>query len=105
VLEGLGRHFTCYVPDLPGAGESQAPVDAEYTPRALGHVIVALQEALHVEKCACVANSMGGYLAMVAALEHGAIFRRLVQVHAPAMPLFRYSALKFGMSLPGSRSL
>jgi pimeloyl-ACP methyl ester carboxylesterase len=106
VVEELARHFTCYIPDLPGAGRSEAPVDVAYMPQALAHVVVGIQRALSVEGCACIANSMGGYLAMQAALLFGArTFEKLVMLHAPAIPLPRYRALQLAWALPGSRAL
>lgn len=106
VLSSLGERFTCYAIDLPGAGRSAAPPDVRFTPAALGRVIVAFQQALGIAGCPCIANSMGGYLAMVAALDHGpGTFARLVQAHAPAIPWPRYQALTWAISLPGSRAL
>ncbi len=105
VLEGLGKHFTLYIPDLPGGGGSDAVADVAYTPAALAQVLLALQRALNIEGCACVANSMGGYLAMVTQLEAPTAFSRLVVVHAPAVPRFRYDALRAAWKVPGTRAL
>jgi pimeloyl-ACP methyl ester carboxylesterase len=102
----LGEQYTCYVPDLPGAGRSEAPVSDRYTPGAIGRVLVAIQEALGIAGCRCLGNSMGGYLAMVAALDHGPeTFARLIVLHAPAVPLLRYRALALAWRMPGSAAL
>lgn len=106
VMGSLGRHHTCYALDLPGAGASQAPLTPRYSPQNLARVLMAAQRALGIEGCACIGNSMGGYICMVALLEHGpAAFSRLVQVHAPAIPGGRYLALKMAMAAPGSAAL
>ncbi len=106
IVEALGKHYTCYLPDLPGAGRSEAPTSEPYTPEALGRVIVAIQRALGIAGCRCLGNSMGGYLCLVAALDHGpGTFERLIVLHAPAVPLFRYRALGLAWQLPGSYAL
>ena len=108
VIEPLGQHFTCYVPDLPGAGQSE-PVDVPYTPSFLGRFLLSLARGLGIDGCACIGNSMGGLIALVAALDaHKAkttSFARLLVLHAPAVPLPRYRALGIAMRLPGSFAL
>lgn len=107
VVEPLGQQFTCFIPDLPGAGQSE-PVDVPYTPAFLGRFLLALTRALGIEGCACVGNSMGGYLAMRAVLDAPAgapTFARLVVLHAPAVPLPRYQALGIALRIPGSQSI
>jgi len=104
VIEPLGERFTCFVPDLPGAGQSE-PVDVPYTPSFLATFLVRLTGALGIERCACVANSMGGYVAMNAALGMTPSFSRLVVLHAPAVPLPRYTALRIALRIPGSQSI
>ena len=106
VVEELGKYFTCYVPDLPGAGRSEAPVSAPYSPHAIASVIVAIMRELKIEGAACIANSMGGYLAMLAALDHGpTTFSRLVMLHAPAIATPRYRVLQAAWHLPKSGAL
>ncbi len=104
VIEPLGAQYTCFVPDLPGAGQSEA-VDVAYTPAFLAKFLVQLTKVLGIERCLCVANSMGGYLAMQAALSQSPSFSRLVVLHAPAVPLPRYTALGIAMRAPGSMSV
>ena len=105
VVEPLGQHFTCYVPDLPGAGQTEA-VDVPYTPAFLGRFLLALTGALGIGGCACVANSMGGYVAMIAVLDaDAASFSRLVVLHAPAVALRRHRLLGLAIRLPGSAHL
>lgn len=100
----LGEQFTCFIPDLPGAGQSEA-VDVPYTPAFLGKFLVELTRVLGIAGCACVANSMGGYLALHAALDQTPSFSRLVVLHAPAVPLPRYQMLGIALRVPGAQSI
>lgn len=106
VFEPLSKHFTCYAIDLPGAGQTPAACAISHRAASLGRFVVGVQRALGVAGCACVANSMGGYIAMTAALDHGAgTFARLVNVHSPGVPLRRLHALEAAFRLPGSGAL
>lgn len=105
-LAPLAQHFTCHALDLPGAGDTPPANDTPHDAASLGRFVVGVQRALGAEGCACVANSMGGYVAMVAALDHGpGTFSRLVNVHSPGVPLARLAALSAAWSLPGSERL
>lgn len=105
-LEPLSRHFTCHAVDLPGAGDTPAVNGVRYSASNLGNFLLGVQRALGIEGCACVANSMGGYIAMTAALDHGpGAFARLVNVHSPGVPLWRLHALEAAWRLPGSGAL
>src|SRR5437016_5081268 len=64
VLEPLGARFTLYMPDLPGNGRSDRPLEPAYHPDALADWLGALGRALGVRGCPVVGNSMGGYLCM-----------------------------------------
>src|SRR5262249_27265722 len=50
-------------------------------------------------------NSMGGYLAMRAALLDPAAFGRIVNIHSPGLPGARYVALHAALSVPPLRAL
>lgn len=104
VLPVLAEHFTCWVPDLVGAGDTDKP-DVRYPPEAVAEWIDALVDALGIRGCACVGNSMGGYLAMWTALRHPTAFSKLVVLHAPALPTPRMWALWTAMRLPGAEAL
>lgn len=104
VLGPLGERFTCYAPDLPGNGGSEPRLEASYSPASLADWIGAVQEALDIEGSACVANSMGGYLATWAALR-GVPFASLVQVHAPGVLEPRMHALAAALAVPGAQAL
>lgn len=103
VLEPLGARFTCYVPDLPSAGRSDAPLEPRYGPAALARFIGALQSALSIRGCPIVGNSMGGYLCMRLALDDPGAMSRLVNLHSPGIPEARLYALAAALAVPGSR--
>ncbi|MCA9773903.1 MAG: alpha/beta hydrolase [Myxococcales bacterium] len=99
-LEPLGRHFTCYAPDLPGAGRSTKPLEAPYEPEALAIWIAEFQEAAGIRGCAVIGNSLGGYLSMRLALRDPESMSRLVNVHSPGFPEPRLYAAKHVLGLP-----
>ncbi len=105
VLDLLGEHYTLYVPDLPGAGRSEAPLEASYEPRALARWLAALQRELGIYGCPVIGNSMGGYVCMWLALLDPDSMSKLVNLHSPAVKLWRFQALKTVMALPGTRRL
>lgn len=104
VLAALGERFTCYAPDLPGNGASDACVGVSYDPSSLVAWIAALQEALGITGAPCIANSMGGYLALTAALD-GVPFGSLVQVHGPGVPEARIMVMHAAFAVPGAHAL
>lgn len=57
------------LPDLRGFGES-AVVDGAYGIADMADDVIALLDALHVEKAAFVGHSMGGYIALAIARKH-----------------------------------
>jgi pimeloyl-ACP methyl ester carboxylesterase len=99
VLEPLGRHFTVYAPDLPGAGRSQPALS--YHPQACADWIGALQRALGIRGCRVIGNSMGGYLCMRLALGDPDAIGRLVNVHSPGVPEARLVLLRAALAIPG----
>jgi pimeloyl-ACP methyl ester carboxylesterase len=102
VLEPLGKHFTVYAPDLPGAGQSDpAPT---YAPQPMAEWIGALQRALGIRGCRVVGNSMAGYLCMRLALTDPEAMDRLLNVHSPGVPEARLELLRAALALPGSRA-
>jgi pimeloyl-ACP methyl ester carboxylesterase len=103
VLEPLGRRFTVYAPDLPGAGLSQpAP---SYDPEACADWIGALQRTLGIRGCSVIGNSMGGYLCMRLALRDPDAMGRLVNVHSPGVPEARLLVVRAALAIPGVRAM
>ncbi|MBC7541177.1 MAG: alpha/beta hydrolase [Candidatus Sericytochromatia bacterium] len=101
VAASLARDFRVIIPDLPGAGRSDKPRHCSFAPEPLSRWIGEFQAALDIRGCLAVGNSLGGYLCMREALRDPGAFRRLVNIHSPAVPLARLWVLRFGLSLPG----
>ncbi len=101
----LSKHFTCYAPDLPGAGRSDKPIEPSYEPAALGRWIAGLQCALDIRGCDGIGNSMGGYICMRLALDDPGALKRLLNLHSPGVPEARITALSIALSIPGSHAL
>ena len=84
------------VPDLPGAGASDALAAPHSAPR-LARALGAYLRATGTWGERVVGNSMGGDLAMRLALDEPAAMSRLVNVHSPVLPLPRLHALHFAL--------
>jgi len=105
VLEPLAAHFEVIAPDLPGAGASTPCPDRVHSAEALATFIGEVQRTLHIEGCAAIGNSLGGYLCLRRVVDDPTAFSRLVLLHPPAFPDFRLRALNFAFKLPGTRRL
>ena len=101
VLAPLGERFTCYVPDLPGAGKTDPALRVPYSPGNIARWLGEVIDALGIRGAPTIANSMGGYLALYATLEDPTLFSRIVDVHSPGVPDMRLRALRVGMQIPG----
>ncbi|MBK9032311.1 MAG: alpha/beta hydrolase [Myxococcales bacterium] len=102
VLASLGAHFTLYMPDLPGNGDSDRPQDRAYHPEALAIWLGAVQRVLGIRGCPVIGNSMGGYLSMRLALREPDAMSRLVNLHSPGVPEARLWALRAALAMPGA---
>lgn len=105
VFAPLAERWRVLAPDLPGAGRSDKPRAPSYGPEALAEWLGEFQRELGVEGCHAVGNSLGGYLCILHAMREPAAFAKLVDVHSPASPDFRYRALGAALAMPGSRAL
>jgi pimeloyl-ACP methyl ester carboxylesterase len=65
-------------PDLRGLGWSEGPTDGNYRLRRLGEDIVALMDALDIDRADLVAHDWGGVAGYFACLEHPQRFGRYV---------------------------
>ena len=100
VIEDLGKDHRLILPDLPGAGRSDAP-DVPYTGAALATFLGEFVDALGVRGCLCIGNSLGGYLCMRAAQRDPGLFGRLVNLHSPGVPEPRIRLLNALLGIPG----
>ena len=79
VLPALAKHHTCYVPDLPGMGESQWTDATDFSFPGQGRTLKALVDRLGLERYSVLAQDTGGTFARYLVLED---LRRLVQAVA-----------------------
>ncbi|MBK8170377.1 MAG: alpha/beta hydrolase [Sandaracinaceae bacterium] len=98
VIGPLGKHYTLYIPDLIGAGESSKP-RASYSADALATSIGELMDALGLQNVPVIGNSLGGYLCMKLALARPNLIQRLVNLHSPGVPTARMHALRVLMAV------
>jgi pimeloyl-ACP methyl ester carboxylesterase len=100
----LKQHFTCYVPDLPGAGET--PWDPSIRDLFVegGERVAAFVRALELPRVALVGFDSGGALARVAAAELGCrVFAlALTNTETPGHRLPLIEAFQKIARLPGS---
>ena len=101
----LAPHGRVIVPDLPGAGESDAPTDLSMAPDTIAEVLAAFITALDLGPTHVVGNSLGGYESLWLAATHPDRVRRLTIIHAPGFPHAKLRLVQLGMSLPGAAAL
>ena len=70
--------YRVLVPDLPGFGYSAKPTDIDYTTDFFVRHLIGLLDALGIEQCALVGNSLGGAVCIRAALDHPQRVEKLV---------------------------
>ncbi|MGI8493359.1 MAG: alpha/beta fold hydrolase, partial [Acidimicrobiales bacterium] len=74
----FAEHFRTLAPDMPGFGQSPLPdLDRAY-PRLAAEAVVRLLDDLDIGRAHLLGNSMGGYVALEAALAYPDRFDRLV---------------------------
>jgi pimeloyl-ACP methyl ester carboxylesterase len=78
LLPELSRHFTCYVPDLAGKGESEWTGKTDFTFPGHAARLKQLMEQLGVGRYAVMAQDTGGTVARCLALADPARVTRLV---------------------------
>jgi pimeloyl-ACP methyl ester carboxylesterase len=99
--------------DLPGFGGSAPVADAVATLRGRARVVVALADALRLDRFAILGHSMGGGTALVLAAEHPARVSHLLLVASMALrphrglgaPAAAFTWASRAMTVPGLRTL
>lgn len=103
----LAPHFTCYVPDLPGSGETPWDPNTGETLDSWGKLIARFVQALGLERVALIGHDSGGGIARVAAAELGERVAMLglidteVSNHRPGLVWLYQTAAR----LPGGEAL
>ena len=106
LLPTLARHFTCYVPDLAGKGESDWGADTDFTFPGHAARLKELADQLGLERYALMAQDTGATIARCLALADPARASKLVlfnteipQHRPPWIPLYQFLT-----GLPGAQS-
>ena len=104
VLPALAERYTCYVPDLPGMGESEWTDATDFSFPGQGRTLRAFVDGLGVDRFSIVAQDTGGTFARYLALEDPSRVEKLVLINTempghrpPWIPLYQ-----FLMELPGT---
>ncbi|MBV1918985.1 MAG: alpha/beta fold hydrolase [Sphingomonadaceae bacterium] len=77
-LEFFANSHRVIVPDMPGYGKTSAALGA--SPPETVNVVLALLDALNIERADVIGNSFGGMIATQLAAHHGGRVRRLVSI-------------------------
>ncbi len=101
----LAPHFHVIAADLPGFGDSSKPLRASYDPSYFARAIVALMDALGLERAHLVGNSLGGRVAIELAIRYPRRVGRLVLLcpalawrrERPLVPLMRLTRPELGL--------
>jgi pimeloyl-ACP methyl ester carboxylesterase len=107
-----GAHRTIAL-DLPGFGDSAKPLRAAYDARFFARSVVAVLDALEIERADAIGNSMGGRVALELGLRHPDRTGRLVMLapslawrrERPRAPLLRAVPPQLGALQPAPRGL
>jgi pimeloyl-ACP methyl ester carboxylesterase len=105
VISDLAEKYRVIVPDLPGAGRSEAPRDLSMSPPSVATFLQALISTLRIEPPFVIGNSLGGYQALWLAILFPAQIRKLIVIHAPGFPQLRVSGLRFLLASRFGRAL
>jgi pimeloyl-ACP methyl ester carboxylesterase len=104
LLPELSRHYTCYVPDLPGMGGSRWTDATDFSFPGQGRTLKALVDRLRLERYAVLAQDTGGTFARWLALEDGERVAKLALINTeiprhrpPFIPLYQLL-----MRMPGA---
>jgi pimeloyl-ACP methyl ester carboxylesterase len=104
VLPALAERHTCFVPDLPGMGESEWTDATDFSFPGQGRTLKAFADGLGLGRFSVLAQDTGGTFARYMALEDPARVEKLVLINTempghrpPWIPLYQ-----FLMKLPGT---
>jgi pimeloyl-ACP methyl ester carboxylesterase len=101
VMPALARSRRVYAPDLPGAGGSAEPQDADYSPGFFERFVAAFLDAQGIERAAAVVgNSLGGLVGLRLALSEPERVAALGLVAAAGLGRRVSPALR-SLSVPG----
>lgn len=83
VITPLSAHFDVIAPDIAGFGATELKPDTQYNIMLWVEHLVAILDALEIEKISVVGNSFGGALGLMTAINHPDRIDRLVLLGTP----------------------
>lgn len=103
----LSSHYTCYVPDLPGAGQTPWDPRTRDVFRDWGPLLARFVEALGLSQVALIGHDSGGALARVAAAELGERVKllALIDTEVPDHTPLLITAYTWLLRMPGATRL
>lgn len=107
LVHELSRDFTCYVPDLPGAGQTPWHNSVGETFRGYARIVAGFVDALGLQQYALVGHDSGGAVARMVAAQHGQRVGALLltNTEVPGHVSAVVKALQMAARLPGARHL
>jgi haloalkane dehalogenase len=97
LLPELLMHHTCYVPDLPGMGESEWTDATDFSFPGQGQTLKRLVDRLGLERYSVMAQDTGGTFARFLALEDASRVDKLILINTempwhrpPWIPLYQF---------------
>jgi 2-hydroxy-6-oxo-octa-2,4-dienoate hydrolase len=103
VLSVLAQDFRVVAPDLAGFGYTERNPDLAYDIKLWVKHLIAILDALGIDKASLVGNSFGGSLALAAAARFPDRFERLVLMGTPCDKFAMTPGLRAGWSYTPSR--
>jgi pimeloyl-ACP methyl ester carboxylesterase len=112
-LAALAGSYRCIALDLPGFGDSVKPIGAPYDARFFARSVIAVLDALELERAHVIGNSMGGRVTLEVGLTSPDRAGRLVLLapslawlrNRPWAPLLRLVNPHLGLIQPAPRSI
>jgi pimeloyl-ACP methyl ester carboxylesterase len=86
VAPKLAEHFRVVMPDLPGFGESEKPIDYNYTREGFAETILDLLAGLDAPRAHICGHSMGGAIALTLAADHAERVNKLAVINSVSYP-------------------
>jgi haloalkane dehalogenase len=103
----LAAHFTCYVPDLPGAGQTPWDPRTRDVFRDWGRLMVRFVDALGLDEVALIGHDSGGAIARLAAADLGERVKllTLIDTEVPDHVPFLITLYTWLLRAPGASAL
>ncbi len=99
MIPELAKHFTCYVVDLPGFGDSQWDKKTDFTFTAQSKRLVKLFKKMNISNYSIIAQNTGASISRIVAITEQDNVKKLVLINTeipnhrpPFIPLYQFFA-------------